>query len=379
MVSLRRFPRFLVTVCAFALIAAACGGDDDGGSGTTGGSDTGAATGSETGSTTVVAGDITTMCGTEPMKVGVFDGFGGNSWRKITLAEIEDEASKCPNITDVIYTDGQGDQEKTISNINGLVAQGVNVLIGLPDFGPALLPALRAATEAGVSVVPYLADPGGTAGEDYVVFIDEDRAAAGGEWAKWVGENFEEGNAVFLGGVPGNPSSQAFFDGLREALQDYPNITLLNDAPIDTNWDPAETQRVMAGLFTQYPQIDFIISDYGAGSVGAIRAYENAGKPLVPLATLASNNELGCIWEDNQGEGFELMSLDQTTTFARNALRFAVADYQGLTNPESSVVTVPVFFDSLGDTPPKCEPDLPPDADLSSNLSSEQLAELFAT
>ena len=43
---------------------------------------------------------IDEFCGTEPVKVGINDGFGGNSWRKITRAEAEDEASKCPNITE---------------------------------------------------------------------------------------------------------------------------------------------------------------------------------------------------------------------------------------------------------------------------------------
>jgi ribose transport system substrate-binding protein len=330
---------------------------------------------------TPVAGDITTLCGDQPMVVALADGFGGNSWRKVNRAEFEDEATKCPNITDVIYTDAGGDQQKAISDLNGLVAQGVNVIVVNADSGAALLPAIQAATEAGVSVVPSLTSPGGEVGQDYAAFIDEDRAAAGGEWASWVGEHVKEGNVVFLGGIPGNSSSQTFFEGLKTALEAYPDITLLNeDAPIDTNWDPAETQRVMAGLFTKYPQIDGIISDYGGGSVGAIRAYLNANKPLVPLATLASNNELGCIWEENGGTGtnFEVMSLDTTTTFTRNALRAAVADFQGITNPEPTLVEVPVFFDSLGGNPPKCEKDLPPDADLSSSLSSEQLQALFA-
>ena len=32
---------------------------------------------------------IDEFCGTEPVKVGIADGFGGNSWRKITRAEAE--------------------------------------------------------------------------------------------------------------------------------------------------------------------------------------------------------------------------------------------------------------------------------------------------
>ena len=45
--------------------------------------------------------DITKYCGTKPLKVAYADGWGGNYWRQITRAEFEDEAAKCPNITEV--------------------------------------------------------------------------------------------------------------------------------------------------------------------------------------------------------------------------------------------------------------------------------------
>lgn len=49
--------------------------------------------------------DISKVCGTKPIKVALADGFGSNSWRKITRAEFEDEAKKCPNIKEIRYTD----------------------------------------------------------------------------------------------------------------------------------------------------------------------------------------------------------------------------------------------------------------------------------
>jgi ribose transport system substrate-binding protein len=35
-------------------------------------------------------GNITPLCGTKPMIVGVSDGYGGNTWRKTGLAEVKD-------------------------------------------------------------------------------------------------------------------------------------------------------------------------------------------------------------------------------------------------------------------------------------------------
>src|SRR5262245_39489678 len=52
--------------------------------------------------------DMSKFCGTKPIKVAYSDGWGANYWRQITRREFEDEAKKCPNITEVRYTDGKG-------------------------------------------------------------------------------------------------------------------------------------------------------------------------------------------------------------------------------------------------------------------------------
>jgi len=72
-------------------------------------------------------GDIAPMCGTKPMIVGVSDGYGGNTWRKTGLAEVKDELSRCKNVTRVIYSNANGDPQKANSDINSMVAQGINV------------------------------------------------------------------------------------------------------------------------------------------------------------------------------------------------------------------------------------------------------------
>jgi ribose transport system substrate-binding protein len=54
-------------------------------------------------------GDITPLCGTKPMIVGVSDGYGGNTWRKTGLAEVKDELSRCKNVKRVIYSNANGD------------------------------------------------------------------------------------------------------------------------------------------------------------------------------------------------------------------------------------------------------------------------------
>jgi ribose transport system substrate-binding protein len=321
------------------------------------------------------------VCGSKPIRVALVDGFGGNSWRRITRAEYEDEAKKCPNIKEVLYSDGQNNPQKTISDIQSLVAQGVEAIVVFPDAGPAMLPAIRAAHKAGVAIVAYTASPGGKPGVDYLDFIAPNTPSDGATWAKWVAKTLNgQGKVVFLGGTPGNLQSQAELEGIKKVFADYPKIELLGGGPVDTNWDPAETQRVVSGLLTRYPEIDAIISDYGGGSVGGIRAFINAKRPLVPWAANDAN-EFACLWQENKGANpnYQMMTVSSRTWLVRVALRKAVAKAEGVDDPEPSIVNQPVVEDSTDPKlPPKCDSSLPPDAIFSSQLPADKLKAVFA-
>src|SRR5581483_8772533 len=113
---------------------------------------------------------VPSWCGPKKIKLDFTDGFGGNSWRLVTTNSARDEAKKCPSVTSIDYADGQGNTQKAISDIQGMVAKGVDALVVFPDAGKAILPALRSAYKAGVVTVPYRVTPGGKAGVDYNVF-----------------------------------------------------------------------------------------------------------------------------------------------------------------------------------------------------------------
>ncbi|MGD9675891.1 MAG: substrate-binding domain-containing protein [Candidatus Bipolaricaulia bacterium] len=326
--------------------------------------------------------DITEYCGDEPVKVALADGFGGNSWRATTRAIFEDWAANCENITDIIYTDAQGDTQKAISDINSLVAQGVNVIVSFVDGGEALLPTIKQATAQGVKVVPFIGSPGGEPGVDYVDFVAEDITTYGEGLARWTMEKMGgKGNLVMLGGIAGNSYSQGVYDGVLRALEDYPDITLLNqDGPVSTDWEPGKTQQVVAGLITSYGEIDGIVSDYGGGSVGGIRAFQAAGKEL-PVWTANDSNEFACLWYDYGSETskYQIATMSSRNWVVKAALNKALAAHNGIISTDPSIFNLEIIEDSTDpDLMPKCEPDLPADAILSSGLSVEQLKELFS-
>src|ERR1700677_471745 len=228
---------------------------------------------------------MASLCGTKPIKVAHATGFSGNSWRQIAKAELEDEASKCKNITEVAYTDAQLNPQKGISDIQGLVAQGFDAIVVFPDAGPALLPAIRAAYKSGVSIVPYLASPNGSAGKDYVDSVVPDNVAIGEVWGKWISEQLHgKGLVVFLGGTPGNTTDQAQYATIKKLFAATPDLKLLEGVQI-TNYSSAEAQKVMTGLLAQHPDISGVIDSYGGSAIGVVRAFVSSGRKLVPLAT----------------------------------------------------------------------------------------------
>jgi ribose transport system substrate-binding protein len=329
--------------------------------------------------------DIRTLCGTKPVRVALSDGFFANSWRKTALAELKDEASKCPNITEVIHTDAQGSAQKQIADIQGLAAQHVDIILVFPDFGPALIKAMRDATAAGSIVVPY--DTGlnfpGERGKDYLVAVTEDQRSKAIDEAKWATEALKgKGNYLEFGGVAGNPVTLEMKKGWGSIFDTHPDVKVLEGGPVYVNWDPAETQRVTSGLLAKYPQIDATFHDSGEGTVAALRAFVAAGRPLT-LAVTEDVNSLGCLWQEMHATNpnFNVITTSSGTWMVRNALRKALAEAQGLNNTEPSIITMIKYEDTTSKDPAlaaHCDKSLPPDANISSQLSSEQLKALFS-
>ncbi|MEU8346294.1 monosaccharide ABC transporter substrate-binding protein, CUT2 family [Actinomadura meyerae] len=324
---------------------------------------------------------LSQFCGEKNAKVAYVVGFGDNSWRKVALAEVQDEAEKCGNVT-VKYFDANNDQNQYISMINSATAQGFDAIITYDDFGKAAVPALRKAFESGVTVVPFEADPGGTAGTDYTGFVDLALAKETQAWGEFLSRALPKGGKLaYLGGTAGNPLSAKYWKDFQAVLAENPALKMQGSGPITTNWDPAESQKVVSGTFAQYPDTSALIADYlGGTGPGIVRSYQNARKPLPPVAGGSSTNELVCMWRDlhEKNPDFQLFSSDGDVSIGRVALRHAVAAVQGVENGESWVFERAVGIDTTKDIIPACDDKLPQDAPLASTFDATRLAEIFA-
>ncbi len=312
------------------------------------------------------------FCGTKPITLAVLDGFGINAWSQESYAAARSEAAKCENVKQIVAAGG-GDLQKMISDINSAVAQGANAIVVIPDFGQAELAAIKQATAAGVKVVPWAADPAGTPGTDYLSYVDWNDAYAGTIWANWMVQALHgSGNVVYTGGPAGNPVGAAQLAAIVKVFAKHPGMHLLtgNTSWPVTNWDPATSQKVTAALLAKYPKIDGIISNYGTDALASIRAFQAAGRKLVPVTTLDANG-LSCLYKK---AGVPLSTISSRNWLGRVAARKAIAAAEGLSNGEPSTFNLPFFEDSLNGKPLQCNPKAAPDFYPSNALSVATIA-----
>ena len=365
----RTMTGILGATAAITLLLAGCGANQGASSGASG-----AAPGS------ALAG-APSWCGSKPITLGLTDGFGGNSWRLVTTASGKAEADKCPSVTKYLYADGQGDTQKAISDIQGMVSQGVNALVVFPDAGKAILPALRSAYKAGVVTVPYRTSAGGEDGVDYTAWVGSDFTKDANNWANWILENFPDGaNILMLSGPPGNSQGTEERAELDKVLSD-PKYVMLGEQPFEvTNWDPAQTQKVLTAAIAKNPQIDVIVSDFGPSLVGALPEFGKSGKSI-PAIVASDGNVLSCFYEDNKATNpdFKLMTVATGNDNVRLAIQKAVAEATGGTPPTGLSFEAPVFEDSVSKTPNdvKCDKALPADVYLSAEMSGQEQATLL--
>ncbi len=321
--------------------------------------------------------DVPSWCGPKKATLALLDGYGGNSWRQVTTASGKQTASLCPSITAYEYADGNGDTQKSISDIKGLAAKGIDALVVFGDADPAVLPAITSVFKSGKVIVPYRVNVGGKEGENYTKFIGSSFADDGATWGNWIkGVLPKGGNVLFLSGPAGNSQGLDELKGLKSVLG--AEYVFINPEPFAvTNWDPALTQKVLTAEIAKNAKIDVIVSDFVPSLVGALPLFSKQGKSIPALAT-SDGNSLACFWEENHAANpdFKLFTIATGNDNVRLAVMHAVAAATGGTPPAENIFKAPAYEDSVSGkpNPVTCRKDLPGAIYLSSELPDEDQA-----
>lgn len=302
--------------------------------------------------------------------VALADGFGENVWREVTHMELILQALTYPEIGRIIYTTAQFDTQKAIADFRSLIAQDVDIIIGFPDAGDAMLPSVRQATERGIIYIPHSYGRLGEPGVDYPTYVAEDVCALGERFAEVLNTEVGTGKVAFLGGTPGNPLSAGWQNCEEAALSD--SLELVGRA--DTYWTREGTLEAVSGIITANPDVAGYSYEAADSFLGGIRAYEAASLPLDITLTLRTD-EVGlfCEWKKIANPNFKIFYSTGGNYQSRIALTAAMMQLHGAELP--SEVIIPVQMRQVDES--SCIEGMPSLASVSSLVPQDIFVQMY--
>ena len=306
-----------------------------------------------------------------PYIVGFSDIGVLNSWRQQTTREVESAVGQHKDlIKEYIKTDANGAIPKQIADIQDLMAKGVDILIVTPASPTALNPVLEKAYKAGIMVVVFNSNTT-TENVSAKLFINQwEFGRHGGEWlVKALGG---KGKVVALSGLAGNSISELRFGGAKWVFDQHPGIEVVGRAY--GNWAYDKGKVAMENLMSAHPQIDGIWSGGGAMTRGAIDAYLEAGRKLVPMTGEANNGFLRQ-WKELAPKGFDSVAPVEPTWQGAMALEIGLAARMGL--PYYKYNNVPSFVVTKENMDQVYRPDLDDFLWLDYHLTEEMLQKYY--
>ena len=272
------------------------------------------------------------------LTVAYIEQFGENVYRQMSHMEFILQALTYPQVGKIIYSSAHLDFNKAFADWKAAIAQGVDLIVTYPDFGDAMIPVMKQATDAGIPVATYawgyVSDPG----KNYLTVVGEDTCALGKTYAYVMNNQVKSGQIAFLGGFPGNPLSEGWQKCEAPALKS--SIDVVAKEP--TNWDPSKVQQVVAGILAKYPNIKGWSYEYGLGmGQGGYAAYKAAGKPFNGVLTFRTDDVgMGCLFNRLKNKNLQMYYYTSGNTQIRVAFTAAMMKLKGAKIPPQIVFPI---------------------------------------
>jgi ABC-type sugar transport system substrate-binding protein len=308
------------------------------------------------------------------LTVAYIEQFGENVYRQMSHMEFILQALTYPQVGKIIYKSAHSDLNQGIADFKAAIAQKVSLIVSYPDFGDAMLPVMKEATDAGIPVATYAWGYVTGPGKNYLTVVGEYTCNLGKAFAKVMNTQVGSGDIAFMGGFPGNPLSEGWQTCEKPALNS--NIKVVATEP--TNWDPSKVQSVVAGILAAHPNVKGWSYEYGGGmALGAIAAYKAAGKPFNPVLTLRTDDvRMGCEYNNlkKTNPGLKMYYYTSGNTQIRVAFTAAMMKLKGARIPPTIVFPIQLQDQDKRDS---CTKGYPQDASGTSLIPLSLLHQMY--
>jgi ABC-type sugar transport system substrate-binding protein len=195
---------------------------------------------------------------------------------------------KYPEVT-LYSTEAQAQSIKQISDIEDLMAKGIDLLMVKPRDEKTLVDTFRSVMKKGVPVV--LIDRY-VEGEAYTIFVGSDNKEVGISAAKAMAKLLNgKGNVVFIEGTPGASSYIERTEGFAQELKKFPGMKILASQPCIAKRD--EGKKLMENWLQGYgKQINGVHSNTDEITMGVIQALQEANRKDVAITSVNGQMEL---------------------------------------------------------------------------------------
>ena len=232
-----------------------------------------------------------------PWTIGYASSYAGNTWRAAVMDRLQNEIipkwKDLGMIDEVIITQSNLNDATQIQQIRQLVDQGVDAIVVCCSNPTALNASVEYAYNNDVAVfsgIGYLTSP-------YSVNSSANFVVGGRMMGEWMAEEIGgEGRVLNVEGIPGASASDSQNVGIEAAMAEYPDIEV--KGPIAGMWtDQVAQAEVQRWLATNPGKLDGILIQ-SASELGALRALQQSGRPMVPI-TIGSEMGALCYWRNN--------------------------------------------------------------------------------
>lgn len=267
-----------------------------------------------------------------------------NTFRVQMVRELEYAAEQA-GVT-LYTTDAGGDTAKQVSDIQDLMARGIDALLVAPGSTTVTNAVTKKAIDQGIPVIVFNSEVDDE--NAFTGYVGTDAVEFGYVMSKWLlNELNGEGNIIVLNGTAGAGVGEMRYEGLQKALDEMPdggkNINIL--ATYYADWAYDKGKQAVEQALAAYPEIDGVWSQGGAMTQGAIEAFQAAGRDLVPMTGEDSNGFLK-LWKEAQDDGFRSIAASDAAWQGQVALDTALQALAGETIQKYNYIPVPTITDA---------------------------------
>ena len=174
----------------------------------------------------------------------------------------------------LLMYDARGDVNQQISDVETMIAQGVDAIIVIPQSVEGSAPVVAMCNEAGI---PIIIDNGDIADKNYTAFVGCTDQQSGEILGQWFMDNLEEGAKIcIIEGPMGQSGQVGRYAGLQAVgVMDKFEILACQTA----NWKRDEAMALAEDWIVTYgDELDAIICENDDMALGALAACEAAGR-----------------------------------------------------------------------------------------------------